>query len=79
MLTIPFSHVIRRYKAQTGRAFPNIGRLPRAAYASNRGVTFITRNAHHVVWAQTPDGAIHELSQHTSRTEAMRAMRLLHA
>lgn len=79
MLTITFSTVVKRYTQTQNKPFPNIGSTPRAAYSSTKGVTFIAHNSHFTVWLQTQDGAIHELSQHATRNEAMKATRLFHA
>lgn len=78
MLTIPFSHVVRLYTKQVRRPFPSVGILPRAAYVSRRGTTFITRNGHHTLWFQSADGEIHEVSRHASRIEALKATRIFH-
>lgn len=78
MLTIPFSHVKRLYSARKHKPFPNVGLLPRAAYVSRKGTTFITRNGHHTVWFQSADGELHEQSKHDTRNQALKAMRLLH-
>jgi hypothetical protein len=79
MLTIPFSHVKRLYTQQKHQPFPSIGIEPRAAYTSRKGTTFITRNSHHTVWFQSADGELHEISKHATRSQAVKAMKLLHA